>query len=321
MTTGNTRRDFLRLAGGATALLGGCAAGDFYIFTDDNEPIPPLSGGMDLSFFVASDTHFGAEGIYERNKKQVMAMNSLEGTALPPTIGGKVSRPRGVIITGDLTDNGRPGQWKQFVELYGHTGQDGMLNYPVYIQSGNHDRLTLWGSVLHGIRQRHGRLTYRWRWDDVQFISLDCYPNGFGRGYLKRQLKLIGPEHPVILLMHYSIIGPYSQWWSESEKKAFADVIKGYNIVSIFHGHFHWSGHYRWADTNIYNTGSPRHMVHSFGVVRITDNHLLFASWNWERNCWAWWRKQHLKPSTQKDIMHIEYSHGGIFNDQMLRKY
>ena len=59
-----------------------------------------------VTFFVASDSHFGALGMSELNRSLVEQMNALPGTDYPPELGGRVDTPRGVLFTGDTTDNG-----------------------------------------------------------------------------------------------------------------------------------------------------------------------------------------------------------------------
>ena len=93
-------------------------------------------------------------------------MNNLPGTPYPHNVGGVVVQPKGVVFAGDLTQNGTPAQWKTFVRLYGHTGGDGLLKYPIYAFTGNHDRLTPFcRAVMDGVAKRHGRLEYSWDWD------------------------------------------------------------------------------------------------------------------------------------------------------------
>ena len=116
-----------------------------------------VNGGTDVTFFVAADTHFGVEGIADLNARQIDAMNALPGTPLPRPLGGTVQEPRGVLIAGDLTDDGSKPQWRNFVEHYGLTGKDARLRFPVYECTGNHDRHAfLFRPVLDGVKRRHG---------------------------------------------------------------------------------------------------------------------------------------------------------------------
>src|SRR5688572_24539476 len=96
---------------------------------------PPAS----FTFFVASDTHFGADGMVDVNRRLVEHLNGLPGADYPPEIGGRVEMPRGVIVTGDLTDNGHLDEFALFEQAYGLTGRDGLLRFPVFEAIGNHD--------------------------------------------------------------------------------------------------------------------------------------------------------------------------------------
>ena len=269
----------------------------------DREP----AGGTEITFFVAADTHFGFDGIDRLNKRQIEAMNSLPGEPYPPAVGGKVAEPLGVLIAGDLTEHGRGSQWKQFVEHYGLTGSDGLLKYPVYEGTGNHDRdVPLFRPVLAGVSRRHGGLTYSWDWGDLHLANLDQYPSAANLRWLRRDLAKVGRRHPVVIYFHFSILGPFSDWWTDREKEAFARTIDGYNVVAIFHGHYHGSQHYRWRGYDVYNVGSPRHGCHSFAVVHITDERLTVASWGWDpprptqrgwpRRGWQWHHVKAINP-------------------------
>lgn len=251
--------------------------------------------GTDVTFFVAADTHLGAtKAIQAMNQQQVEAMNALPGTAYPPAVGpGTVARPLGVLVAGDLTDHGLLSEWQQFAALYGRNGTDGRLRYPVYVGTGNHDRrVPLFRPVLAAVSKRHGRLTYSWDWADVHLVCLDEYPGAADLPWLGRDLAAVGRHRPVVIYFHFPLAGPFSDWWRPDQKEAFARAIQGYNVVGIFHGHFHWSTRYRWKEWDVYNVGSPRHACHSFAVVRVTDTFMTVCSWNWDRRAWQWWHRK-----------------------------
>jgi predicted phosphodiesterase len=242
----------------------------------------------DVTFFVAADTHVGHNGIEERNIRQIEAMNALPGTPWPAELGGTVDHPRGVVIAGDLTQHGLGSEWQSFLDHYGLRGE-AKLRWPVYLLTGNHDRtLGIITPVLQAVEDHHGSLLYGWTWDGVAMLSLDDYPRAGTRDWLARQLERIGRDTPVVLFMHYSIEGPYSDWWRDRDKEAFAETIAGYNVVVIFHGHYHHSLKYRWSGVPVINVGSPRHSMHSFAAVRMTDGRMDIASWNWDRGGWQW---------------------------------
>jgi len=244
-----------------------------------------MAGG-DLAFWVASDTHFGSEDAESRNRRLIEQANALPGVAYPSSVGGRVERPRGMLMLGDMTDWGEKGQWEQFVRAYGLNGKDGLLRYPVYETIGNHD-LVGNSPVREGICRRHGTLPYAWEWEGVRFICLGLYPGEEELGFLRKELKAAGKQQPLVLLFHYAIEGPYSTDWTEREKDAFGETIAGYNVIAIFHGHYHLAGNYVWRGFNVFRPGSPRHASHTFLAVRLTADRLTVCVWNWDQGKWV----------------------------------
>ena len=88
-------------------------------------PPPPT-----ITFLVASDSHFGARGMSDLNRSVVEQMNALPGTEYPPAMGGQVDTPRGVLFTGDTTDNGRLDEFAEFEGSTGRTGGTGCSGSP-----------------------------------------------------------------------------------------------------------------------------------------------------------------------------------------------
>ncbi len=252
-----------------------------------------------ITFFVTADTHLGSKQADKENPRMVAAMNSLPGQPYPWGVSGKVAQPAGVLIAGDLTENGLSEQLDEFIRLYGLTGRDGVLKYPVFETAGNHD----WDVPVQSdirivpsvVRKRHGGLAYAWEWGGVRMICLGIYPNEKTCSWLALRLAEVGKDKPVVLYLHYSFQGPYSDSWNDSEKKRFAETIAGYNIIAIFHGHYHPSQRYKWEGCDIYNVGSCKHNQTSFCVVRIENGELTVASWNWNTRGWEWSHKKPLK--------------------------
>ncbi len=257
----------------------------------------PRRGGLDVTFIVAADTHFGYRDIAKTNKRQIRAMNAVAGKSYPGGIGGKVSRPEWVIVAGDLTDNGRKGEWEEFESHYGFTGKDALLKFPVYAGTGNHDR---WsgdnGIVMQKVRARHGSLYYSWNHGDLHTICLDEAPNKKGLFWLKKDLADTGTDRPIIIFLHFPFTGPYSDsnWFGDEEKEQFAEAMEGFNVIGIFHGHYHASSHYEWKGFDIYNVGSPKHSWRSFAVVHVTDSRLTVVERHWG-GLWDYWGWKHSK--------------------------
>jgi xylan 1,4-beta-xylosidase len=60
----------------------------------------------------------------------IQSMNNIAGQPLPSVIGGSVQQPRGVLISGDLTEDGGEEDWSLWVQFFGlrGTGGFGLLN-------------------------------------------------------------------------------------------------------------------------------------------------------------------------------------------------
>ena len=249
-------------------------------------PSPTPAEPPTLTFFVASDSHFGARGMDEANRVVVTQMNELPGTPYPPEIGGTVDTPRGLIFTGDTTDNGLLEEFAEFEKVYGLDGKDGLLRYPVYESIGNHD-LNTESPIRERAKARHGGLDYAWSWGDVRMICLDMYPDAKTTDWLARELDRMGPNRPVIVFCQYSIEGYYSNGWNLDEKLAFARALKGHNVLAIFHGHEHRMGQYLWQGYPVFRPGSPRHSSHYFLVVRVRARDLTVVAWDFDKKRWT----------------------------------
>jgi len=133
---------------------------------------PKCAGGdaaSDVTFIVTSDTHACLTGsglapkcqiegkTDESLRHQIHAINDIVNYDWPQTLnsgpltlvsGGRpIGRPRGVIVAGDLTDDGGgqialPGEGTQ-LQQFSHRYQEGpgrdQIHFPVYLGLGNHD--------------------------------------------------------------------------------------------------------------------------------------------------------------------------------------
>jgi 3',5'-cyclic AMP phosphodiesterase CpdA len=216
----------------------------------------------DVTFLVTSDTHLGFMGtvpvgatpgrpIDDLVAEEIQAMNDIPGRALPTPRGEAIAKPRGVLISGDLTDGGHPTQWAKFVAAFGLDGTDGKLRYPVFEDAGNHDK---WGGpyVEAQIKKRHGAAKYAWNWDDLHLVCLGEAPDAADLAWLRDDLATLGPEAGIILFLHFPLAGPNStgQWFGDGPyRKQLAAILEGTPVLAIFSGHSHTSGMYRWEGT------------------------------------------------------------------------
>lgn len=71
----------------------------------------------------------------------------------------------------------------------------------------------------------------------------------FLKDYLTKRVGKSG--EPVVLMQHYGFDG-FSlndwHWWTPKQRRALYELIAGYNVVAILHGHNHHAEHYRWPD-------------------------------------------------------------------------
>jgi len=284
--------------------------GTTWSFRVEDETVP-----NDLTFFVGSDCHYGQGENDTLNRQVIDMMNWLPGTPLPEEIGGGIVRtPRGVILNGDLLDNGSdpktaPQVWPQFLRDYGLSGE-GRLAFPLYAGFGHHDGGPDNSVVRTRIRDRNrlqadlamvseNGFHYSWNWDPVHLVQLNLFagadendvasvsPRGHDPadtlGFLKATLeKNVGRSNrPVIIFQH---IGwppdGMSHWWSDQAKERFFQVVKDYNVVLLVHGHSRAATIYQWKGLEVIADGStarPECPPGDFFVVRLTSDELMAA--------------------------------------------
>lgn len=254
-----------------------------------------LSGAAcaaDVTFFAYSDIHYGADGGGKHapitQSEKVPIINALPGTAYPPAIGGEVAAPRGIIMQGDLINDGAveakyPTQWANYIADFGVNGE-GRCKFPVFEALGNHDaNENLY--VFNKIKERNlirkelkyiGSISpngyhYSWDWDGVHFVNVNLFPgnvwegeaDAYGRGhhpqfardFLVEDLKTnVGHSgRPVFVVQHFRPID--ENWWTYSAADKYHRVLQDYNVVAILVGHQGggvnntWRG-YNWISSN-----------------------------------------------------------------------
>jgi len=248
----------------------------------------------EVTFFVSADTHLGFERMEEWNQIQIKEMNELPGKLYPENIGGIVQKPMGVLIAGDLTENGWKKELNIFMKLYGMKDKPGILKYPVFPCTGNHDRRGGRTTVAKKIKYYFKTLPYSWKWKFVHLICLDEHPDIEKIRWLRKHLKKIPSEEKIVIFFHYSIQGPYSNWWSKKKKKLFFQTIENKNVIAIFHGHYHAEDYYKWEGFDVFNVGSPKYSYKSFAVVQITRKKLQVCYRNYAEHKWSWWFKKEI---------------------------
>lgn len=180
----------------------------------------------DVTFLATSDCHYDAfenEDRNERDRATIDYMNGIATVEWPRNIGGgPIARPRGVVVLGDLLDDGdrkldgklqSDRQYASFIADFGLDGTDGRLKYPVFETWGNHDgppegREKNGFSFQAQLKKRNdarmgrgwltglstNKLHYSWDWDDVHFVMLGIYPADAQRAGLRYNAEWHNPQ-------------------------------------------------------------------------------------------------------------------------------
>lgn len=240
----------------------------------------------DLTFFAYSDSHYEAE--HTGTRSEVNWINNLPGTAWPTEVGGVVGTPKGVIMAGDLIDDGAvsalyPTQWANWSADYGVNGE-GRCKFPVFENVGNHDlntNLFMFNKVAERnlVRKDAGLIGdispngyhYSWDWDGIHFVNVNLFPGNVWEG----EADSYGPAHkpqnsrdflvqdlqtqvgnsgrPVVVIQHFRPVD--ENWWTYSAADKYHKVIQDYNVIMIMCGHQGggvnniWRG-INWASSN-----------------------------------------------------------------------
>jgi cytolysin (calcineurin-like family phosphatase) len=280
----------------------------------------------DVTFFVASDLHYGqdqAETNEQGNKNVIAIINKLPGADFPEKDFGSVATPRGVLLTGDLTDSGTGVNYHGYylgVHLFDGFADDypvkngtGVhIHFPVYEGYGNHDVQKQTGdSVLRGIVSRNkyrdtpvnassNGLHYSWDWDDVHFVNLNVYAGSAGDArdslsFLQKDLadRVGKTQKPVVIMQHYGFdeFSTEDRWWKKPERDAFYKNIKDYNIAAIFTGHNHLCQRIVWNGIPDFIAPKARgeNVNCGFFAVRMLDEKMIVAQSRYDNKWGEYW--------------------------------
>jgi len=255
-----------------------------------------------FTFLVTADPHVGRNQLVdnEANLKNIIDdMNSLPGTTLPIS-GEAISPPKGVLIAGDLTDNGRTDwtgfwwkEWRDGFEGLFQTNGLGRLAFPVYEGYGNHDFSRGDVSALTAIYLRNrtrstpvntseNGLHYSWDWEGIHFINLNLYPGQGGftcnsLDFLRKDLKnnLQHPRQPIIVYHHYYYGAPEHRWTTQEQERAIDELVP-YNVIGIFVGHGHAQRRTKRKGITIYM--APALFKNRYYLCKVKDNKMIIYS-------------------------------------------
>lgn len=192
--------------------------------------------------------------------------------------------PSAVVLTGDLTDFGRPAEYAHLRELLSP------LKCPVFLLPGNHDD----GATLrqsfpeHSYLGESGHVQYSVAVGDLQLIALDTTVPMQSHGELcDDRLSWLDAEldrvrhRPVVIAMHHppfrTLIGHMDKIGLLSGGDGLERIIRRHpNVERVICGHLHRAIDVRFAGTIASTSPAPAHQV-------VLDLHPEAASqWNLE---------------------------------------
>ncbi|NKE64207.1 phosphodiesterase [Ramlibacter sp. RBP-2] len=178
-------------------------------------------------------------------------------------------RPDAVVITGDLSDFGRPAEYGHLAELLAP------LTMPVYLMPGNHDdRDQLRRSFPgHAYLGESGFVQYSVQVGGLRLVALDTVEHGQSHGalcdsrldWLDRELAQHAHQ-PVIVAMHHP---PFETLIGHMDKIGLRDgaadleaiVVRHPNVERVLCGHLHRSIDVRFGGTIASTAPAPAHQV------------------------------------------------------------
>jgi 3',5'-cyclic AMP phosphodiesterase CpdA len=235
-----TRRDFLHLAGLASAGIAGvaCASGLHPL----RQAHAATKAAEEFVFLQLSDTHWGFTG---------PAINPDAAGTLPKTIAtinALEHQPDFLLFTGDLTHTTddateRRTRMAQFRDLV-HT-----LHAPrLYFLPGEHD-----ASLDHGeaYREFFGESHYTFDHNGVHFIVLDNVSDPSGSlgdaqlQWLRADLARLAADQPIVVLTHRPLFDLAPDWdWATRDGAQALQALMPFQYVTVFYGHIHQEHHF-----------------------------------------------------------------------------
>ena len=268
--------------------------------------------GNELTFFIWSDTHFGAYDYSYTTRLEIMEdMNQLVGQDFPAILGGQVGRPSFLLHTGDVTEHGYASEWsaphladqRSYISTIGHLN----VTNRTYEIMGNHDVNDATQAVRSQLVARHGSTYYSTDIKGVHFVMLDPYTGGNAQkaypdldqdqlNWLTQDLGSIPTNTPVVVSLHINpdptVGARYSHLQDSSQP--LANILTQYNTVLMLVGHNHLAEHRSWYNIDVISSGynywpggSLPGMESQFLAVRFTEDTLSLVAYDWDANTWG----------------------------------
>lgn len=178
-------------------------------------------------------------------------------------------RPDAVVITGDLTDFGRPEEYATLRELLA------LLPMPVYVIPGNHDDRDALRAAFRDhayLRQSQEFVQYVIDAHPLRIVALDTVIPGASEGELcPERLAWLesalarSPDTPTVVLMHHppftTFIGHMDVYGLRDPESLAAVVVRHRQVEAILCGHVHRPVETRFAGTIASIAPSPAHQI------------------------------------------------------------
>jgi cytolysin (calcineurin-like family phosphatase) len=237
--------------------------------------------------------------------------------------GGRIAAPSAVVFLGDITGWGTAPLEIPTFRRYFETGASSeAIAFPSYVGLGNHDvddadrgpdlgaqyRAQFWAYVdarhrgasapVRVTRFDDGSHAYAWDIGDVHFIQVHRFAGDRGYGlpssldFVRRDLAAGAADgRPVFLFHHYGMdpFGREPRWWTDADRAAYRDTLRGYGVAGIFAGHSHGAMQYEWEGLRVFHANNAKAEINtgnrdgngSFAIVRITDDRLDVVTCRW----------------------------------------
>ncbi len=157
--------------------------------------------------------------------------------------------PDAIVVTGDLTDEGEPGAYRDLRELLEPLARE--LAAPLVWVAGNHDERPALREQLLDAEPTQEPVTGVWDLDGLRLIALDTSVPGWHHGnldegqlgWLREQLATPAPLGTLIAMHHPPIPShlPFFDILELRDQQRLADVIAGTDVRGILAGHLHYS--------------------------------------------------------------------------------
>ncbi len=192
--------------------------GNLYQPTDIDPP-----GVNAFSFAVMGDTHVGSPG----------------GGIITPMVAKALSGGDSfIVVTGDLTNTGKDGQYRVFKNVMETGGFPGLWRVAI----GNHD---VFFNGWHDYRTEIGKSIYSFDADNVHFSILDSASGILGQAQLEwLENDLRSTSQPLkVVVTHFPVFDGYFgglfRLDSDEEIAILKTLLYKYNVNLMFSGHYH----------------------------------------------------------------------------------